>query len=122
MSVSVFSNWFGNTILQQWFLDNDAYLSLHTYAPGVLGDAGSEVAGGGYSRQLVEFTAPGSKMIGNAAKVVFNNMPGCTVTHYGFWTAVSGGNFLLPITRDTPLVVVANQELHLPISDLVLQL
>lgn len=40
---------------------------------------GTEVTGGGYSRQTVTFSAAASGSTSNAAAVEFTNMPACTV-------------------------------------------
>ncbi|MCX7689092.1 MAG: hypothetical protein N2045_14100 [Fimbriimonadales bacterium] len=58
-------------------------ISLHTADPGTSG--GSEVSGGGYSRQYATFSAASGGQTSNVAQVVWTNMPACTVTHCGVW-------------------------------------
>lgn len=65
--------------------------SLHTASPGYTG--ANEVAGGSYARQGATFGAPsaGSKATTNAQN--WTSMPAVTVTHFGFWSAVSAGTW-----------------------------
>lgn len=68
-----------------------AYASLHTADPGSTGT--SEVTGGtpAYARKALTWAAAsgGSK---GAAMVTFD-VPAGTITHFGLWTAVTGGTF-----------------------------
>ena len=72
------------------------FVSLHLGDPG---DAGaSEVAGGAYARQAATFAKTGSNptVAANNAVIQF---PTATadwglVSHFGLWSAVSGGTFL----------------------------
>jgi hypothetical protein len=64
-------------------------MSLHTADPGDAAGA-NEVAGGGYARQPVTFSAASTDGTGvtrvvNSADVLFTNMPAVTVTHAAFW-------------------------------------
>jgi hypothetical protein len=76
------------------------YLSLHTGDPGLTGL--NEVgAGVGYARQLITLTAPldsgTDELIENVATATFGPASSVgfgLVTHLGFWTAVTAGNFL----------------------------
>ena len=67
------------------------HLSLHTGDPGVTG--ASEVAGGSYTRQAITWApaADGAKSITGAP--VFQVPASTTVTHFGLWSAVSGGSW-----------------------------
>jgi len=67
------------------------YVSLHTADPGTSGT--SEVAGGSYVRVAPSWAAAssGSKTFTVAATL---QIPaGTTITHFGYWSAVSGGTF-----------------------------
>lgn len=71
------------------------HVSLHTAAPGDTG--ANEVAGGSpaYARQPIAFNAPaGGVMDDSTNGAVFNVPAGTTVTHVGFWSAVTAGTFL----------------------------
>jgi len=70
------------------------FLSLHTAAPPT-----GEVAGGGYTRQAVTFakrTGPDPTVYKNTTLIQFPTATAFwgTVTHFGIWSAVTGGNLL----------------------------
>lgn len=69
----------------------DVFMSLHSADPGATG--ASEVAGGSYARQATSFGAASGGAVANDTEESFT-MPAVTVTHIGFWDAVSGGNYL----------------------------
>jgi hypothetical protein len=64
------------------------YISLHTADPGTVGS--NEQAG--TTRQQ---TTWGSSSSGTASgsQVTFTSVPGGSYTHYGVWTAATGGTF-----------------------------
>jgi hypothetical protein len=67
------------------------YISAHTADPGSTGT--SEVAGGSYARQQTTWgTAAAGERVGS--QVAIPIPAGTTVTHWGVWSAVSGGTFL----------------------------
>lgn len=73
------------------------FISLHTADPGTTG--ASEVAGGGYGRVSGGvFNQSGSNptTASNAATIEFAVATGSwgTVTHFGVWSASSGGTYL----------------------------
>lgn len=75
-------------------LQETLYLSLHTDDPGEDGE--SEIEGGSYERQAVNFA-----MLRNLTPearseelVQFSNMPSATITHLGLWD--EDDNFLWP--------------------------
>lgn len=75
-------------------LDNifqGVFISLHTGDPGT--DGSNEVTGGSYVRQAENFGAASSGALTNASNLTFEDMPACTVTYFGIWTAESGGTF-----------------------------
>lgn len=69
-----------------------AYISLHTASPGTTGT--SEVTGGSpaYARQAVTW-APITGGTGITNDPQFNIPAGVTVTHFGLWSAATGGTF-----------------------------
>ncbi|GAA2298262.1 hypothetical protein GCM10010402_66070 [Actinomadura luteofluorescens] len=69
------------------------YVSLHTADPGTSGT--SEVTGGSpaYARKAVTWASPSGGSMALASGVTFDVPAGATVTHYGVWSAVSGGTF-----------------------------
>lgn len=73
------------------------YISLHTADPGNTG--ADEVSGGSYARKAQgAFGNAGSNptTLSNSADIDFATATASwgTVTHFGIWDAVSGGNFL----------------------------
>jgi hypothetical protein len=71
-----------------------AYASLHTALPGESG--ASEVTGGSpaYARKPITMGAAASGSMAATNQPVFDVPGGVTITHVGFWSAVSGGTFL----------------------------
>ena len=67
------------------------HASLHTADPG--GSGASEVAGGSYARVPITWSAAsaGSKTLTGA--VTLQVPAGTTITHFGLWSASSGGTW-----------------------------
>lgn len=72
------------------------FLSLHTADPSTTG--ANEVSGGSYARLATAFTQTGSNptTAANSAVEQFTQATASwgTITHFGLWTAASGGSFL----------------------------
>lgn len=66
-----------------------AFISAHTADPGTTG--ASEAAGGGYARKALVF-APATTGTATATEVTFD-LPAGSYTHFGVWTASTGGTF-----------------------------
>jgi len=84
------------------------FLSLHTAAPPT-----SEVSGSGYARQAVTFaqtSGPDPTVYKNTALVTFPTATGAwgTITHFGIWTAASGGSLLAYNSVTTPKPVAVD--------------
>ncbi len=71
-----------------------AYASLHTGSPG--DDGANELTGGtpAYARKAITMAAASAGAIAASNQPVFDVPASSTVTHVGFWSAVSGGTFL----------------------------
>jgi hypothetical protein len=112
---SVLTNYLGNLMLATQLVDKTNYLALFAATPGVTGSLADEIAGGGYARQPVTFTQPGSKTLANTDLIRFDAMPACVVTWLAVCDAVSAGNvlFLAPapyaisVDQDDAFVVPA---------------
>lgn len=63
-------------------------MSLHTANPG--GSGTSEVSGGGYARQTVNFNAAASGVAALPSTVSFSGPAAQAITHVGFWTTAGG--------------------------------
>lgn len=68
------------------------FVSLHSSDPGSTG--AGEIAGGGYARQVVAFSAAAGGATANTETLEFTGMPAVTVGWVGLWSASSGGEFL----------------------------
>lgn len=68
------------------------HASAHTGDPGDVGS--DEVSGGSYVRASITFNPPAGGAIDSSNTPVLNIPAGNTVTHIGYWTAESGGNFI----------------------------
>jgi len=71
------------------------YVSLHTASVGDDG-TGAEVTGGAYARQAIAFGAPSNGVAANSGVITYPTATAAwgTVTHFGIWDAVSGGNLI----------------------------
>lgn len=69
------------------------YISLHTADPGTTG--ASEATGGSpaYARKLTTWTGGASDGSVPGSQVTFD-APAGTYTHFGIWTAATGGTFI----------------------------
>lgn len=67
------------------------HASLHTADPGTNG--ANEVSGGSYARQAITWNAAASASLDNNANPVFPVPAATTVTHIGFWSALTNGTF-----------------------------
>lgn len=70
------------------------HASLHTADPA--GTGGSETTGGtpAYARESVTFSAASAGAIDSSNQPVFDVAGGVTITHVGFFTAVTSGTFM----------------------------
>ncbi len=90
---ALFNHVFRNTALTS---PTTVYVALFETDPGEAG-AGTESSGGGYARQAVTFGAPSNGSGSNSGDITFGPATGSDwtqVTHYGFFDAVSAGNYL----------------------------
>ena len=78
-----------------WTMPTQLYLGLFTAAPGEAG-GGTEVSGGSYARQSVDFDAAASGATQNAAEVLFPvaSANWGTVTHIALFDASTAGNMI----------------------------
>ena len=67
------------------------YASLHTADPGSTGT--SEVSGGSYTREAISWAAASAGTAASDAEIVFDVPGSTTITHLGYWSALSGGTF-----------------------------
>jgi hypothetical protein len=67
------------------------HASLHTADPGTTG--ANEVAGGSYARVPITWAASSGGAKTLTAAVTLQIPSGTTITHFGLWSASSGGTF-----------------------------
>jgi hypothetical protein len=84
------------------------YMSLHTVDPGEDAQVGNEVAGNGYARTVIAFSAAGTRAVIQNGQVTFPQVITSTwgeVTHFGIHTASSGsGNMIGYGTFDNSII------------------
>lgn len=86
------------------------FVSLHTADPGNTG--ANEVSGGSYARQAMTFSNVGSNptVASNTGVVQYPTAtaPWGTITHFGIWSASSGGTFLGSAAVTTPKTIATD--------------
>lgn len=124
-------NWFKGTTFPAAI--STAYISLHTATPGASGtsaDVTIAVAGSRASVAAGDLSAPadsalsgGGRQISNTATVTLtaSALAGATVTFFGIWDAVSGGNFLGYGQLATPRIIQVGDVVQFPISQFILR-
>lgn len=94
------------------------YCALFTAAPGETG-GGTEVTGGSYARQTgITWGAPAGGITSNTSQVNFPNMPSVTLTHFGFFDALTLGNLLMYSALDASVTVTAGLTYSFLIGDI----
>lgn len=95
------------------------YLALYTTNP-TDADTGSEVAGGGYARQAVTFSAPSDGATSNVGAIEFPEATEAwgTITHFGIRDAVTAGNLLFHGALTTPKAIDAGEVFRAKEGDL----
>ena len=76
-----------------------AYASLHSADPSTGG--ANEITGGSYTREAVSWGAASAGTAASNADIVFDVPGSTTITHLGYWSAVSGGTFYGSRALDT---------------------
>jgi len=112
------SNWAKNQALTS-LLGASKYLALYSSDP-TDADVGTEITGGGYARQLVEWTIVADL----ATNTNTENFPLATanypaaVTHLGIKDAVTGGNLLYHKAWDASVTILINDIFQVPAGNL----
>lgn len=83
------------------------YVALHYGDPGDTG-ASNELAGLGYARQAITFSAPTNGECKNSADILFPTASGNwqTVTHFSIWDSVTAGTCLYQGPLVTPISIL----------------
>lgn len=95
------------------------FIGLYTAAPSDAG-GGTEVSGGGYSRQAVTFSAPSGGSGSNTAALAFTATASWgEITHIGIFDAVTAGNLLKHAALSSPRTIGAGETLPFAIGSIV---
>ena len=73
--------------------DGIDFASAHTADPTTVGDNEHTDGGAGYTREAITWAAASTASVGASNSPVFDIDGSTSVTHIGFWSAVSGGTF-----------------------------
>lgn len=84
----------GKHVMLDAFGASATFLSLHSADPGASGTT-AELSGGSpaYARKGLAWNAAATGAKTNSAPVVFDVPAAQTVTHVGYWSAVTGGTY-----------------------------
>lgn len=94
------------------------YLGLFTSDPGE-GGTGTEVSGGGYSREAVTFTVSGNTATNSGAiEWAAATASWGTVTHIAIMDAASGGNMIASNALTTSKAIGIDDIIRVPAGDL----
>jgi hypothetical protein len=102
------------------------YMSLHTSSPGETGSVANEVAGNGYARTAIAFSAAATRQVIQNGQVTFPQVVTAswgTVTHFGIHTASSGaGNMIGYGTFDNSIVTEVGNVPFVPDTETVISI
>ncbi len=70
------------------------YLALYTTDP-TAANTGTQVTGGSYARQAIDFVNGASGATSHNAAITFTDLPAATITHYGILDAATAGNLIV---------------------------
>lgn len=102
-----------------WSMPSQVYVGLYTSAPSDAG-GGTEVSGGSYARQAVDFDAASGGATNPTADIEFPTATANwgTVTHVGLFTASTSGNLLMWGALSASKAVGSGDQLVIPAADL----
>lgn len=103
-------------------IKNDTpYMALYTTNP-TAADTGTEVTGGGYSRQAITFGSITGGSMSNTVAVTFASLPNATVTHFGIRDASTSGDLKTYGALNASGAVIAGDQITFPIGSIVVNL
>jgi len=119
-----FSNYLETKILDHVFggtaytAPSTLYVALFTSDPGD-GNSGTEVSGGGYTRQTVTFTTSGATTSNDSAVEYATATANYgTVSHIGIYDASSAGNLLAHASLTSSKTIETGDVFRIPAGDL----
>ena len=123
--MSAMSDYLENEILDH-ILGTGAYTMPTTVYVGLAtasfadDNSGTELSGSGYARKSAAFDAAASGTTDNSAAIEFSAATGSwgSVSHFGLFDALTGGNLLIHGAFDTPKTIASGDILKIPAGDL----
>ncbi len=127
------SNFLEDAVLNHFFRNGSIqsppqlYLALYISDP-TDDDLGTEIAGGGYQRQMVSFSSPiqinGKATISNNIEIRYPVATANwgTITHFGIRTALEGGNLLAYAPVPVPKLIESGDEAKFNVSTLTVSM
>ncbi len=110
-------SYIGNDALDYILNTNTVWVALHTANPGPSDWTSTEVPGGSYERLECEFSTPASKTSANTTKLIWDNMPTCTVAYAAAWDSEFGGHIIAYGPLSSPRSVVNGQQFIIPAGE-----
>lgn len=98
------------------------WLALHYDNPVISGAYASEIFGGSYSRQLINFAAPDNRAIFSINDVLFPGLPAVKITHICGWDVEFNGNCLFYEALDNPINMTLGKSFSVPAGTLALSM
>lgn len=124
-------NWFRNQAFGTPI--SNLFISVHSGDPGANGtgnDATTTIGSGRATLSSSNISAPaaatgGGRQVSNTATVTMtgsstNNSP-VTITHFGAWDSVTGGNFLAYGLVSPPVTVLLGDTVSFPVGNLIIK-
>lgn len=126
--MSAMTNYLANKVLDHtlattaYTMPTTVYAALFTAAPSVAG-GGTEATGNAYARVAASFGAAANEDASNDVAVTFPTPAGGdwgTITHWGLFDALTGGNMLYQNPLTTSKVTGAGDPVQFPIGALTI--
>lgn len=103
-------------------IKNDTpYLALYTSNPTAT-DSGTEVSGGGYTRQAITFGAITSGSMSNTVAITFSSLPTANITHFGIRNASTSGDLKTFGPLSATAAVITGDQIQFPIGSIQINL
>lgn len=96
--------------------NNTPHLALYTVAPTAAG-GGTEVSGGSYARKPITYGAIAAGQMSNSALISYSGLPASTITHYGVFSAATGGTLKAFGSLNAPVSVISGDQLQFPVGN-----
>lgn len=96
------------------------YASVHTENPGLIGS--SEISGGFYERQPVNFRNAVDGLAENDKLVKFEGMPSILIKFAGYWDAPVQGNFICGSALENAVRLNSGASLIFPVGKLKIRI